>query len=57
MMSLQEEWECQQQPDPLEQALNEIINKGRPCWVSRFEEQIEYEKTCEQENKDKALAE
>jgi len=54
---LQEEWERQEQPDPLEQALNEVINKGHPCRASRFEEQIDDKKSCEQDNENKALAE
>ena len=54
---LQEEWERQEQPDPLEQALSEVINKGHPCRVSWFEEQIDHKKSCEQENEHKALAE
>jgi len=57
IVALQEEWECQEQADPLEEALNEIVNKDHGCRISRFEEQIHHKKTCEQENENEALPE
>ena len=57
MAAWQEEWECQEQADPLEETLDDVVNKGHGCRISRFEEQIDHKKTCEQENENKALPE